>query len=394
MPATPDGRRLRSAASREAILDAAEREFEERGYSATSIRRVALAADMSPPGVARHFATKQALFTALLHRVQERNLAVLLGEGLASHPPADRIVIMARDLTSRRRETELYTVLLGEARQAGHPAHDFIAGEMRSVHVRMGEQFGADAGAALHAAWDGLRLLGLYLPDRVDAAGALEHRLRTAGPGGQVAAVPRPALTMTTDDGPADESIEGRVLRAAMAAFAEVGYRDARVRDIATAAGAPHSTLLYHYATKEILLRAVLDSDGPASTSQIPDGVERDGGEFLRQVYEIASASPRDSDINRVRSAIAFEAVERKHAAHRYFVMRYGALLDRLVGVFEGLSAEGRLAPGIDAATEAVWTLALWEGLRVQSFYLDEHRAPERIRAELNRALAPGDRLA
>lgn len=394
MPTSSDGRRLRSVASREAILDAAEREFEALGYAATSIRRVAAAAEMSPPGVSRHFATKQAMFAALLERIQERNLAILLGDGLAAHPPAERMVMMAERLTSRRRETELYTVLLGEARSAGHPAHAYIGDQMAGVHARLGDEFGAAMGSVLHAAWDGLRLVWLYLPERIDPASTLGYRLRTPASGPMPSAVPRPALTLTRPAGLDDDSPEGRMLATAIAVFGETGYRDARIRDIAARAGVPHSTLLYHYATKEALLRGVLAVGGPESASQIPAGVEADAREFLRQVYEVASATARDTDLELVRSAIAFEAIERQHPANAYFVKRYRIALDRLIGVYESLQGQGRLEPGIDPALEAAWTMGLWEGLRIQSFYLDADGPAERIRTELNRSLVPAHRLS
>lgn len=390
----PDGRRLRSAASRVEILDAAERALAEGGYAETSIRRVSVAAGMSAPGVARHFATKQALFVALLERIQDRNLAALTGSELGRLDAAERIVLQAEQLASRRRETELYTVMLGEARTPEHLGHDWIIGQMNGVHARLIGEFGS-VGPALHAAWDGLRLLGLYLPGRVDAAQSLAYRLRT-GATTETPAAPRgePAAASDAPRGD-DDAVEARILRSAIRVFAGSGYRDARIREIAADAGIAHSTLLYHYPTKQALLQGVFDSDGTELATRIPRGIARDGGEFLRLVHEVALSTTRENEaeIERVRSALAFEAIEPQHPANGYFVTRFGGQLDRLMGVFRDVEAAGELAPGVEPVAEATWTLALWEGLRIQTFYLPMEGAAELIRTEINRALVPSRHL-
>lgn len=65
-----------------------------------------------------------------------------------------------------------------------------------------------------------------------------------------------PATPDTTE--PSDD-VRHRVLLAARAAFATVGYEGARLRAIAAAAGVQHTLLLYHFKTKELLWRAVMD---------------------------------------------------------------------------------------------------------------------------------------
>lgn len=60
------GRRPGESGTREAILDAARRQFASRGYTATTIRAVAAAADVDPALVAHFFGTKDGLFTAAL----------------------------------------------------------------------------------------------------------------------------------------------------------------------------------------------------------------------------------------------------------------------------------------------------------------------------------------
>ena len=58
----------RGAATRQALLDTAERLFAEHGYGATSLRRITAAADANLAAVHYHFGSKQDLFVALFRR--------------------------------------------------------------------------------------------------------------------------------------------------------------------------------------------------------------------------------------------------------------------------------------------------------------------------------------
>ncbi len=60
---TPKG-----AATRQRILDAAERVFAERGFSGTTLRDVASAAGLRIPSLYNHFASKDSLYAAVLER--------------------------------------------------------------------------------------------------------------------------------------------------------------------------------------------------------------------------------------------------------------------------------------------------------------------------------------
>ena len=62
----PGGRRPGSSGTREAILAAARAGFAERGYTGTTIRAVAKAADVDPALVLHFFGTKDDLFAACL----------------------------------------------------------------------------------------------------------------------------------------------------------------------------------------------------------------------------------------------------------------------------------------------------------------------------------------
>lgn len=81
MESTPG---LSPAAAR--ILDAAEARFAATGYRATSLADIADDVGIRTPSLYKHFAGKQALYTAVLERLLDPYFA-LLGELL--HPPQD-----------------------------------------------------------------------------------------------------------------------------------------------------------------------------------------------------------------------------------------------------------------------------------------------------------------
>jgi AcrR family transcriptional regulator len=64
-------KRLRSAERRAVIMEAAGRLFGERGYAATTLDEIAAAAGVTKPVLYRHFASKKALYIALLERHRE-----------------------------------------------------------------------------------------------------------------------------------------------------------------------------------------------------------------------------------------------------------------------------------------------------------------------------------
>lgn len=60
------GRRAGDSGTREAILDAARREFGEHGYDAATIRGIAAVAEVNPALVHHFYGTKEQLFTAAM----------------------------------------------------------------------------------------------------------------------------------------------------------------------------------------------------------------------------------------------------------------------------------------------------------------------------------------
>jgi AcrR family transcriptional regulator len=92
MPIEPRTRtRLTAAARRELIVAAAAAVFAERGYNGASIEEIARRSGVTPPVVYDHFASKQALYRALLES-HFADLRRVWGENfVGDDPPARRV---------------------------------------------------------------------------------------------------------------------------------------------------------------------------------------------------------------------------------------------------------------------------------------------------------------
>jgi AcrR family transcriptional regulator len=71
----PDG----STSTRDRILDAAEALFAERGLAGTAVRDIATRVELNPASLYNHFASKEALYEAVLERGLRPLLEVLAG---------------------------------------------------------------------------------------------------------------------------------------------------------------------------------------------------------------------------------------------------------------------------------------------------------------------------
>lgn len=68
IPGTDEPKKTKGEKTAVRILDAAENLFAAQGYEGTSLRQIAEITGIKEPGLYNHFASKQALYEAVLHR--------------------------------------------------------------------------------------------------------------------------------------------------------------------------------------------------------------------------------------------------------------------------------------------------------------------------------------
>ena len=86
MPEVKSRRELYSEATRAALLVEATTLFAERGYAGTSLEDVASASRVTRGAVYHHFASKQALFEAVLDLQEERATTEIVAAAAAANP--------------------------------------------------------------------------------------------------------------------------------------------------------------------------------------------------------------------------------------------------------------------------------------------------------------------
>jgi AcrR family transcriptional regulator len=86
MPEVKTRRELYSEATRAALLDEATTLFAERGYAGTSLEDVASASQVTRGAVYHHFASKQALFEAVLDLQEARVSAEVIAAASTADP--------------------------------------------------------------------------------------------------------------------------------------------------------------------------------------------------------------------------------------------------------------------------------------------------------------------
>lgn len=124
---TYDVTRSRGDESKAAILAAARELFAKRGYRGTSLAAIAEAAGLSQPGLLHHFRSKNAVLLAVL---ASRDSA----DSSMSSPRPDApgtgfiegLAALVAHNESDRQIVALFSMLLGEAVAADHPAHEYF----------------------------------------------------------------------------------------------------------------------------------------------------------------------------------------------------------------------------------------------------------------------------
>ncbi|MCT9819258.1 TetR/AcrR family transcriptional regulator [Microbacterium sp. W1N] len=393
-------RSARVAQTRARILAAAQTLFVERGYRATSLRDIAAEAEISHPGLLKHFSSKDALLAAVVSSFEAENEAVL-----ASTLPSGSSTDLPFRMVAERNQRvpgylELFAALSGEACAHGHPAHAPMAARYARLRAQssaaMAEYIAAGAVAAgrdplgesvrMAAAWDGLQVISLYLPERVRVPDALaRHEQRLREPAGRrpapraTASAPAPlpdvrtALVAGRDEDAGGYRVgrerRARILEDAMALFARDGYTDTSLREIAAAVGVSKSTLLHHYPSKEELLAAVLVERDARIADTVPVTAVTAAG-LLRELPSGAAANAAVAPgLIEVYAVLTCEAIPADHPAHDYFRQRYERTIDEFAGVFRAAQLDGALAADRDPEFEAIWLVALWDGLQYQWLY-------------------------
>lgn len=165
-----------------------------------------------------------------------------------------------------------------------------------------------------------------------------------------------------------------RILRSALALFAERGFTAVSLRDIAAHARITHAGLLHYFSGKDDVLATLMIERDNAEVAAIrehfagrrPDEAESEPV-LIRWVLRDIARNQRRPEIAPLYVKLSAEATEASHPAHEYFRRRYRGLRSTLKHSFAAAFAGAD--PPItdrDPAACAQQFVALADGLQIQ----------------------------
>ncbi|PHP53562.1 TetR/AcrR family transcriptional regulator [Actinomyces ruminis] len=149
-----------------------------------------------------------------------------------------------------------------------------------------------------------------------------------------------------------------------MAVFAEQGYNNLSLRQIADAVGVSHTLLRHHFGNKEKLLEAVLKRREETEAEWRATLFAEHGLlEALPLVMEHNATIPGLIQLDTVMRA---EAINPDHPAHDYIVGLTQRFRTAVRTDLEGERKAGRLHKGVDLELAATQLVALIEGVQAE----------------------------
>jgi AcrR family transcriptional regulator len=129
--------RSRGAETRQAIMRAARKLFAQHGYKGTSVAAVAASAGLSQPGLLHHYPSKTELLLAVLESRDSEDGRLssprLDAEGVGI---IDGLGALVAHNQSEPDQVRMFSMLLGEAVAADHPAHGYFATRYDKIRHR------------------------------------------------------------------------------------------------------------------------------------------------------------------------------------------------------------------------------------------------------------------
>lgn len=160
------------------------------------------------------------------------------------------------------------------------------------------------------------------------------------------------------------------ILAAAMAMFAEVGYRGTSLREVAARVGLTHTGVLHHYPTKEALLQAVLAYRDEVDREWL-GLAETSGLETLQRMVTLVGRNTKRRHMVELFCVLSAESAPVQHAAHEFFASRYRGIVKELTAAYDEVQQAGGLREGLDSRVAAQQLVAVMDGAQLQ-WLLDE----------------------
>ncbi|MFD6104634.1 TetR/AcrR family transcriptional regulator [Nocardia salmonicida] len=165
-----------------------------------------------------------------------------------------------------------------------------------------------------------------------------------------------------------------QIIDQALWSFAENGYHNSSIAEIATRCGLSQPGLLHYFPNKAALLAAVLDYRDRLDYDRLGMNRQLRGKEALQQLVRLVEHNMHVPGLVQLFTVVTSEAVTSDHPARAWVVNRYRIMETYLAEALDGGVTDGTFRPDIDTRAVARQISAMMDGLQLQ-WLLD----PERV---------------
>jgi AcrR family transcriptional regulator len=152
------------------------------------------------------------------------------------------------------------------------------------------------------------------------------------------------------------------ILEAAIAVFAEHGFRGSAINEIGARSGISGTGVLHHFGSKAQLLFAVLQERDRRAEVEFRQLANTGGIEMLRGLVRYAHQGAAEPGLNALHTALLVEGLSQESLTHDYFVARETAVSRRLAEGIERGKETGEIRADVDADAVAAMIVAFQEG--------------------------------
>jgi len=157
-----------------------------------------------------------------------------------------------------------------------------------------------------------------------------------------------------------------KIIQSAVEAFAQKGFRGAKMADIAKAANLTEPGLLHHFSSKTRLLMEVLKERDRIDSERMRATLQKNGNHFLEAGIELVQHNQTVPGLVQLFSLLVAESISPDHPAHEFFIERYQRELKHWVQAIVQAQRAGEVRSDISPETVGVLIFAMMDGLQVQ----------------------------
>lgn len=157
-----------------------------------------------------------------------------------------------------------------------------------------------------------------------------------------------------------------KIIQSAIEAFAQKGFRGARMADIAKAADLTEPGLLHHFPSKTRLLMEVLKERDRIDSERMRAILQKNGNHFLEAGIALVEHNQTVPGLVQLFNLLVAESISPDHPAHEFFIERYQREREHWIPAIVQAQQAGEVRSDISSETVVILIFAMMDGLQVQ----------------------------